>query len=66
MVQFKTLTRVIGFVLAAMQLSVSAQAETKMTPALKELVKAAAAEGTLNVVWGPSAPRRAQKRCRTA
>jgi ABC-type Fe3+ transport system substrate-binding protein len=57
MTRFKTLTRVIGVFsmgLAATLLSVSAQAEIKMTPALKGLVKAAAAEGTLNVVWGPS------------
>ena len=51
---FKFAARIIGAGLLATFAVTAAQAEIKMNADLKKLVKAAEAEGTLNVVWGPS------------
>jgi ABC-type Fe3+ transport system substrate-binding protein len=45
---------VMGIGIALALLAGSVQAEIKRTPALDKLIKAAEAEGTLNVIWGPS------------
>ena len=58
----KTVRRAIGGIalMSALGLALIAgappaqAADMKMTPALEKLIKAAKAEGTLNVVWGPS------------
>lgn len=46
--------RAVGFGMAMLMAAGIAHAEIKRTPALDKLIKAAEAEGTLNVIWGPS------------
>lgn len=51
---FKSIPKLIGVFAAVSLVSVTSQADIMMNADLKKLVKAAEAEGTLNVVWGPS------------
>ena len=51
----RTFGKLGGAALLASALAATAQAaDMKRTPALDRLIKAAQAEGTLNVIWGPS------------
>lgn len=54
MIGLKSITQMIGICAAAAMVSTASLADIKMNGDLKKLVAAASAEGTLNVVWGPS------------
>ena len=54
MIGLRTTARIVGAGFLATLAVTTAHADIKMNADLKKLVAAASAEGTLNVVWGPS------------